>query len=58
MILNQAWNNETFDDLNCIFGFLDENIVNQSLYKFTYTKTQKKYEITIVLQYKWYRARQ
>ena len=38
-----------FDNINGIFGSLDENTVNWSLYKFTYTETQKNYEIIEVL---------
>ena len=39
MILDQVGVKEIFYDKNVIFGLLDENIVNWSLYKFTYTET-------------------
>ena len=49
VILDEAWVKEIFDDINSIFWLLDENIVNWSLYKFTYIDIQKNYEITKVL---------
>ena len=41
-----------FDDMNGIFGLLDENTIKQSLYKFPCIETQKNYGNTEVVQQK------
>ena len=50
VILDQAGVKEIFYDKNDIFGLLDENTINWSLYKFTCIETQKNYEIIKLLQ--------
>ena len=58
IILDQAQVKEIFYNMNGIFGLLDENIVNWSLYKFTHTETQKNYKTIEVLWHKCYRTYQ
>ena len=49
VILDQAGVKKSFYDKNGIFELLNENIINWNLYKFTYIKTHKNYEILEVL---------